>query len=164
MGERSGFDEGVGRGQSQAGEAFPGIREQVLPFKRPIRIEESEPAMHVPTLLAAIAFLAAALIINPAAEAHHGWSAYDADKAVKVEAPVEAVRYRMPHGEIEIDYEGERWVIVLAPTSRLQARGLPEEDLQVGDTVLIEAYPKRDGTPEMRAERITVKGKTIELR
>jgi hypothetical protein len=34
----------------------------------------------------------------------------------------------------------------------------------VGTKVLIEAYPKRDGEAEMRAERVTVNGKTIELR
>jgi Family of unknown function (DUF6152) len=90
------------------------------------------------------------------AEAHHGWSAYDAGKAIKVEAPIEAVRYQNPHGEIEINY--------LAPPSRMQARGLPPEDLKPGATILVEAYPKRDGEPEMRAQRVTVNGKTVELR
>jgi hypothetical protein len=98
------------------------------------------------------------------AEAHHGWSAYDAGKAIKVEAPIEAVRYENPHGEIEINYEGKLWVVVLAPPSRMQARGLPPEDLKPGATILVEAYPKRDGEPEMRAERVTVSGKTVELR
>ncbi len=98
------------------------------------------------------------------AEAHHGWSAYDAAKVVKVEAPIEAVRYQNPHGEIDIKYEGKLWVIVLAPPSRMQARGLPPEDLKPGATILIEAYPKRDGQAEMRAERVTVNGKTVELR
>jgi hypothetical protein len=98
------------------------------------------------------------------AAAHHGWSSYDAAKVIKVEAPIEAVRYQNPHGEIEIDYEGKRWVVVLAPPSRMQARGLPPEDLKPGIAILIEAYPKRDGETEMRAERVTVNGKTVELR
>jgi hypothetical protein len=110
-------------------------------------------------VLAALAMLGATQV-----QAHHGWSAYDAAKVIKVEAPVEVVRYQNPHGEIEIDYEGERWVVVLAPPSRMQARGLPKEDLVVGAKVVVEGYPKRDGDPEMRAERITVNGKTIELR
>jgi hypothetical protein len=54
--------------------------------------------------------------------------------------------------------------VVLAPPSRMQARGLPKEDLVEGATVTVEAYPRRDGTPEMRAERITLNGKTVELR
>lgn len=98
------------------------------------------------------------------AEAHHGWSAYDADNAIKVKTKIETVRYQNPHGEIDIQHDGKLWVVVLAPPARMQARGLPPEDLQQGATVLIEAYPKRNGEPEMRAERITVGGKTIELR
>jgi hypothetical protein len=112
-------------------------------------------------LMAAFGWLALSAL--PAA-AHHGWSAYDAGKVVKVEVPIEAVRYQNPHGEIDIKYEGKLWVIVLAPPSRMQARGLPPEDLKPGATILIEAYPKRDGEAEMRAERVTVNGKTIELR
>ena len=73
-------------------------------------------------------------------------------------------RSRHPHGEIEIDYQGKTWVVVLAPPSRMQTRGLPKEDLVEGATVTVEAYPRRDGTPEMRAERITLNGKTVELR
>lgn len=115
-------------------------------------------------LLALLALFAASLLGGAPAQAHHGWSAYDAAKAIKVEAPVAVVRYQNPHGEIEIDYEGKRWVVVLAPPSRMQARGLPKEDLVVGAVVTVEAYPKKDGEPEMRAERITLNGKTVELR
>jgi hypothetical protein len=111
-----------------------------------------------------VIFVALVLLGAPRAFAHHGWSNYDAAKVIKVEAPVEVVRYQQPHGEIEINYEGKPWVVVLAPPSRMQARGLPKEDLTVGTKVLVEAYPKRNGDPEMRAERIMVNGKTIELR
>ncbi|MGV1015593.1 MAG: DUF6152 family protein [Methyloceanibacter sp.] len=112
-----------------------------------------------------LAMLIGALMLGVTrANAHHGWSNYDAEKAIKVEAPVDVVRYQQPHGEIEIVYEGKPWVVVLAPPSRMQARGLPKEDLVVGATVTVEAYPKRNGEAEMRAERITVNGKTVELR
>ena len=33
-----------------------------------------------------------------------------------------------------------------------------------GKSISIEGYPRKDGTPEIRAERITVDGKTVELR
>lgn len=111
-----------------------------------------------------VIFAAFVLLGAPRAEAHHGWNNYDAAKVIKVEVPVEAVRYQQPHGAIEVVYEGKPWVVVLAPPSRMQARGLPKEDLTVGTTVVIEAYPRRNGEAEMRAERITVNGKIIELR
>jgi hypothetical protein len=115
-------------------------------------------------LLGFLAMLVAAMLGGAPARAHHGWSAYDAATVIKVEAPVKAVRYGNPHGEIEIDYEGKNWVVVLAPPSRMQSRGLAKEDLTVGATVTVEAYPRRDGEPEMRAERITLNGKTVDLR
>ena len=113
---------------------------------------------------AILAILVAAMLGSSPVRAHHGWSSYDAASVIKVETPVKTVRYANPHGEIEIDYQGKTWVVVLAPPSRMQTRGLPKEDLVEGATVTMEAYPRRDGTPEMRAERITLNGKTVELR
>lgn len=120
--------------------------------------------MRPPAYLAFLSLFALLVMSASPGAAHHGWSSYDAGAPIKVEAPIEAVRYQQPHGEIEIMYEGKRWVVVLAPPSRMQARGLPKEDLEVGATVVVEAYPKRNGEAEMRAERIGVNGKTIELR
>ena len=104
------------------------------------------------------------LLVGAAAWAHHGWSSYDASKVVTLNAPLAEVRYRNPHAEVEVDHEGKRWLIILAPISRMETRGLPNDALAAGKKVTIEAYPRTDGTPEMRAERITVDGKTIELR
>ena len=116
--------------------------------------------MKIHALFSAVAL---AVLASPVA-AHHGWSAYDADKPVKVEAALVEVVYRNPHAQIDIDYQGKRWDVILAPTRRLESRGLPESALTVGKKVIVEAYPRRDGTLEMRAERITVDGKTVELR
>ena len=120
--------------------------------------------MRVGTCAAFAASIGVVALTALPAGAHHGWSAYDADNAIKVKTKIETVRYQNPHGEIDIQHDGKLWVVVLAPPARMQARGLPPEDLQQGATVMIEAYPKRNGEPEMRAERITVGGKTIELR
>lgn len=97
-------------------------------------------------------------------KAHHGWSAYDAGQTLTLEVPLKAVNYRNPHADVHIEHEGRIWEVVLAPVSRLQARGLPEVDLTEGKTVTIVGYPRRDGTTEIRAERIIVDGRTIELR
>ena len=104
------------------------------------------------------------LFVATSAWAHHGWSSYDTSKAVTLDAPLAEVRYRNPHAEVEVDHEGKRWLVILAPISRMESRGLPSDALAKGKKVTIEAYPRNDGTAEMRAERITVDGKTIELR
>jgi len=53
---------------------------------------------------------------------------------------------------------------VLAPPSRMTARGLPPADLKPGGTVTVVGYPNRSKPEEMRAERIIVGNKTVELR
>ena len=111
-------------------------------------------------------WLAAGVLATAAtvAHAHHGWSSYAADKGMKVEAVLQDVRYRNPHAEVAVDHAGRRWQVILAPVRRMESRGLEADALQPGKKILIEGYPKRDGSAEMRAERITVDGKQIELR
>lgn len=103
------------------------------------------------------------LFAIPAA-AHHGWSSYDADQALTLEVELDEVHYRNPHAEVEITHDGESWLAILAPISRMSSRGLAEDALVAGKTITIVGYPRKDGTPELRAERIIVDGKTIELR
>lgn len=107
--------------------------------------------------------LTAALFAAPVL-AHHGWGSYDASKVMRFDAAPIEVRYRNPHAEVTVEHGGKRWVAVLAPTSRMESRGLPADALKAGKTITIEGYPRKDGTPELRAERIVVDGKTIELR
>ena len=99
-----------------------------------------------------------------AALAHHGWSSYDANTVLTVKAAILESRYQNPHGELVIEDSGKRWLVVLAPPSRMQSRGLPKEDLTVGKMVTVVGYPSRTTPAEMRAERITVGEKTVELR
>jgi hypothetical protein len=105
-----------------------------------------------------------AVALAGAAAAHHGWGSYDDKKLIKAEGPVLALKYQNPHADIVMNRDGKKWDIVLAPLSRMEARGLKREDIEVGKAVTIEGYPRKDGTPEIRAERIIVGGKTVELR
>ncbi len=111
-----------------------------------------------------IALFLAALLLAVPALAHHGWGSYDADKVMRFDAELLEVRYANPHAEVTVEHEGQRWTVVLAPVSRMTARGLPAGALEKGKTITIEGYPRSDGTPELRAERVVVDGKTIELR
>ena len=54
--------------------------------------------------------------------------------------------------------------MVLAPPSRMERRGLPRTALAPGTRVTVLGYPSRSDPEEMRAERISIDGKTIELR
>ena len=56
------------------------------------------------------------------------------------------------------------WTITLAPTSRMTTRGATAEVIAVGKDVSAYGYPSTVEKDEMRAERITIDGKTYELR
>jgi hypothetical protein len=110
--------------------------------------------------LVAILACAAAL---PAA-AHHGWSSYDNDKPVTLTGTIVEADYSYPHASIKLEANGKTWVAVLAPPSRMSARGLASADLKAGVQATVEGYPSRNDATEMRAERIVIGGKTTELR
>lgn len=115
--------------------------------------------------IAAIAAAAAALVtIAAPAGAHHGWSSYDASKTITVTAPLSDIRWGNPHGAAKVAYQGKTWDVILAPVARMEGRGLTEEMVGPGKKVTLVGYPRSDGTPEMRIERVIVGDKTIELR
>jgi hypothetical protein len=111
-----------------------------------------------------IAFVAA--VLSPAlAWPHHGWSEYDGTKTLKVSGKIIEAGYEHPHGFVRIEAApGKIWRVVLAPPSRMKYRGLSREALERSATATVEGYANRNDADEMRAERITVDGKTVELR
>jgi hypothetical protein len=96
--------------------------------------------------------------------AHHGWGSYDASKPVTVTGPIETSKYENPHATITVKAADKVWTVTLAPISRMQSRGSPPELVAVGKTVSAFGYPSTVEKDEMRAERITVDGKTVEMR
>jgi uncharacterized protein DUF6152 len=111
------------------------------------------------------AFLAAALLAVPAAAlAHHGWSSYDEGKVIQLQGTFTEVSWTNPHGTAKMNWNKRRWDVILAPVTRMEARGLTPAMIAPGKKIGIVGYPRRDGTPEMRLERVIVGGKTIELR
>lgn len=117
--------------------------------------------MRNPRFLIAIAAAAAAPAL---AFAHHGWSEYDSSKTLTVTGRIESSGYEHPHGHVRLQAPGKTWQVVLAPPSRMERRGLPPNALAKGAEATVVGYANRDKPEEMRAERITVGGKTVELR
>lgn len=101
--------------------------------------------------------------IGAAAVAHHGWTGYQ-DEILKLSGVIEESSYTSPHGSIRLKTGDKAWLVVLAPPSRMTNRGLTPEMLKVGTSVSVEGYQHKTDAGEMRAERITVDGKTVELR
>jgi Family of unknown function (DUF6152) len=96
--------------------------------------------------------------------AHHGWGSYDAAKPITVAGSIETSKYENPHASITVKAADKVWTVTLAPVSRMQSRGATAELVAVGKTVSAYGYASTVEKDEMRAERITVDGKTIEMR
>jgi hypothetical protein len=104
------------------------------------------------------------LIAAAFAHAHHGWSEYDSANTLKLAGVIKEAGYEHPHGHVQLETPGKTWLVVLAPPSRMSARGLPAADLKAGTKAEVVGYANRNKPEELRAERITIGGKTVELR
>ena len=110
------------------------------------------------------AVLALGVAVTGGAAAHHGWSGYDSTKVLTLTGMVRESGYEHPHGYLKLQVPEKLWVVVLAPPSRMENRGLLRTMLAAGTTATVVGYPNRTDPTEMRAERITIDGKTTELR
>ena len=113
---------------------------------------------------AALALAALIALVPVFATAHHGWSSYDSSRPMTLEGTIREAGYEHPHGYVRLETPGKTWLVVLAPPSRMENRGLPREMLKPGTKASVVGYQKRDDPEELRAERITIAGKTTELR
>lgn len=95
---------------------------------------------------------------------HHGWSNYDQTNPITLTGEITESSYDNPHGMATIKGKDKTWRVVLAPPSRMQARGLDKSMLKAGTTATVVGYQHREEKDEMRAENITIKGKKVELR
>ena len=111
-----------------------------------------------------IATVATTFVAGGSAVAHHGWGSYDASRKMTIESSVSRLEWQNPHVHIAVNHDGGSWELVLAPPFRMGARGLSPEMIKVGTPVRAEGYPSTRVGREMRAERISVAGKTFELR
>ncbi len=110
-----------------------------------------------------LATVAAAIACGSAA-AHHGWGSYEAAKPITVNGTIVTSTYENPHATITVKAADKVWTVTLAPTFRMINRGASKDMVAVGKTVSAYGYASTVEKDEMRAERITVDGKTVEMR
>jgi uncharacterized protein DUF6152 len=102
--------------------------------------------------------------LTGAALAHHGWGGYDATHPVTVTGPIMTTKFENPHATITVRGSDKVWTVTLAPVSRMSSRGATAKVVAVGQNISAYGYPSTVAKDEMRAERITVDGKTYEMR
>lgn len=107
---------------------------------------------------------AAVLLSAWAALGHHGWGSYDAARLITITGTVVSSKFENPHVLIGLKAQDKTWNVVLAPTPRMISRGALAELVALGKVVIAYGYASTVEKDEMRAERITVDGKTYEMR
>jgi Family of unknown function (DUF6152) len=126
--------------------------------------EQQKPEEMTVTRIMTTLGLLAAFSLSATVLAHHGWSEYDSSKTLNLTGIIKESGYEHPHGHIRLETPDKTWLVILAPPSRMQSRGLPSDALKSGNKVMVTGYPNRSKPEELRAERITIDGKTVELR
>ena len=116
------------------------------------------------TSIPIVLFVSAILATAGSVIAHHGWSGYDSSKALELKGTIVESGYEHPHGFVRLKSSEKIWLVVLAPPSRMERRQLPKKNLASGTEAIVVGYPSRTDPQEMRAERITINGRTTELR
>lgn len=113
-----------------------------------------------PLLLACTTLLAAASF-KPL---HHGWANYDQTKTIDYTGTVQEFTFENPHATARVKDKNKTWLVILAPTSRMESRGVPVDKITKGSKLRVVGYPHKKIKDEMRAERIYVGDNKFELR
>jgi hypothetical protein len=108
--------------------------------------------------------VAVTLTLSSFAILHHGWSNYDQTKTLDFTGTVESFTFENPHASAKVKDKDKTWLVILAPTSRMESRGVPTDKIQKGSKLRVVGYPHKEVKDEMRAERIFVDGNKFELR
>jgi len=96
--------------------------------------------------------------------AHHGWTGYDESKPLTLTGTIKASGYENPHSFVDLQTNDKLWHVVLGPPSRMDNRGVSRDMLKIGATLTAMGYANKADARELRAERITIGGKTAEMR
>ncbi len=95
---------------------------------------------------------------------HHGWANYDQDTTLDYVGTIQKSTYENPHTTAIVKNNQKTWTVILAPVSRMQARGVKANMLKPGSSIQVVGYPHKEIKDEMRAERIFINGTKYELR
>lgn len=114
--------------------------------------------------LKSICVLVTIITFTAFAPLHHGWANYDQEKTLDYKGTVQELIYENPHASARVKDKNKVWTVILAPLTRMEARGLNADMIKKGTTIQVVGYPHKEIKDEMRAERIFVDGNKYELR
>ena len=113
-------------------------------------------------MITILAFSFVACLAVPPLLAHHSFAAeFDGTKPVKVTGVVKKVEWMNPHiwfyvdGKDEISGKAAVWGFSAGPPATLSRRGIKRDVLKIGDTVKVDGFLAKDGSPNASGGKIT---------
>jgi hypothetical protein len=98
-----------------------------------------------------VLLLAALLVVSAPSWAHHGTTAYDPSKTLKLKGTVMEFKWVNPHASLAWDVTAEnggveRWIVELTSPGMLTRSGWHHDSLKPGDMVTVYFHPAKSGT------------------
>lgn len=110
-------------------------------------------------LSAAAVFIAAAAPLS--AIAHHGW-AWTTGENRELTGTIVEVRLGNPHGELDLDVDGETWTVEVGQPWRNERAGIKDGDFAKGVEVRVSGEASADDKL-LKVERLWLNGNLHEL-
>ncbi len=103
------------------------------------------------------------LLTASAAFAEYGWTEYDTTKPQQLSGTIDASSYSNPYVTMRLRTDEKTWTVILTPPARMRSHGVSAGRLAVGKKVDVTGYRGKFRVDEMRADSITLDGKTVVL-
>lgn len=94
--------------------------------------------------------------------AHHSFAAeFDGSRSMRLVGTITRIEWSNPHSYFYIDVKDEKGAVVNwgcegAGPGALTRRGWKKGDLKLGDTLVVDGYPAKDGSHLIDARRVTL--------
>jgi hypothetical protein len=109
-----------------------------------------------------------AVLLPWTASAHHSFAAeYDANQPITLQGQIARIDLVNPHAWLYLevkDAEGKvvRWNVEMGAPNNLIRRGVTKATLPIGETVTVDGYRAKDGTPTVNGRQIRMSdGRTL---
>ena len=107
-------------------------------------------------------FAAAGLAAGIPAWAHHSFAAeFDGSRSVRLTGTITRIEWSNPHSYFFLDVKDDKGTVVNwgcegAGPGALTRRGWKRGDVKLGDTLIVDGYPAKDGSHLIDARRVTL--------
>jgi hypothetical protein len=107
------------------------------------------------------ALLTGFLLFAGVAFAHHGTANYDTTKTITVKGTITDFQFVNPHVIIIMEAKGDdgkvvTWQGELTSPNRLSRVGWSKSVIKPGDTLTINGFPTKSGSPEIWIQKVTL--------